>query len=75
MHTAGTLAEAMVICGLLESANIRSPGFVTPDPFPLREPPGTHGLDIVVLESQADEARRIIAEYLQGDSSAGESSA
>lgn len=68
-HTAGTIAEAMVIRGLLETANIRSPGSVTSNPFPLREPPeGSHGVEIYVLESQADEARRIINEYLQSDS-------
>jgi len=71
-HTAGTIAEAMVIRGLLETAKIKSPGSVTSDPFPLREPPeGTHGVEIYVLESQADEARKIIAEYLLGNSPAG----
>jgi len=67
-HTAGTSAEAMVIRGLLESAGIRSPGSVTMDPFPLREPPeGTHGTEILVLESQAEHARHIIAEYLKSN--------
>ena len=60
------MAEAMVIRGLLQSAGIVSPGSVSTDPFPLREPPeGTHGTEIVVLESHADEARRLIAEYLR----------
>jgi len=55
----------MVIRGLLESAGIASPASTSTDPFPLREPPkGTHGVEIQVLESQADEARRIIADYL-----------
>jgi hypothetical protein len=67
-HTAGTAAEAMVIRGLLESRGIRSPGSVTTDPFPLREPPeGTHGVEIFVLESQAEHARHVIAEYLKGN--------
>lgn len=67
-HTAGTPAEAMVIRGLLESAGIHSPGSVSSDPFPLRDvPEGTHGVEIYVLESQADEARRLIADYLQGN--------
>lgn len=67
-HAAGTLAEAMVIRALLESAGIPSPGSASPDPFPLREPPGgTHGVEILVLESQADEARRLIGEYLKGN--------
>lgn len=64
VHTAGTLAEAMVIRGLLETAGIRTPGSVSTDPFPMREPPeGTHGVEIFVLESEADEARRVISEY------------
>jgi Putative prokaryotic signal transducing protein len=68
VHTAGTIAEAMVIRGLLETAGIRSPGSVTTDPFPMREPPeGTHGTEILVLESQVEHARRIIAEYLKGN--------
>lgn len=66
VHTAGTLAEAMVIRSLLESEGIPSPGSASTDPFPLREPPeGTHGVEIYVLESQAEKARRIIAEHLQ----------
>jgi hypothetical protein len=65
VHTAGSMAEAMVIRGLLQSAGIFSPGSVSTDPFPLREPPeGTHGTEIVVLESHADEARHLIDEYL-----------
>jgi hypothetical protein len=65
VHTAGTLAEAMVIRSLLESERIPSPGSVSTDPFPLREPPeGTHGVEIYVLESHAEKARRIIAEHL-----------
>jgi hypothetical protein len=68
-HTAGTAAEAMVIRGLLESAGIQSPGSVSTDPFPLREPPeGTHGVEIFVLESQAEHARRVIEEYLKSNS-------
>lgn len=68
VHTAGSWTEAVVIRGLLESAGIASPGSVSTDPFPLREPPeGTHGTEIVVLESHADEARRIIADYLAGN--------
>jgi len=66
VHTAGTLAEAMVIRSLLESEGIPSPGSVSTDPFPLREPPeGTHGVESYVLESQAEKAGRIIAEHLQ----------
>lgn len=65
VHQAGTWTEAMVIRGLLESAGIESPASTSTDPFPMREPPkGTHGVEILVLSSQADDARRIIADYL-----------
>ena len=65
VHIAGTSTEAMVIRGLLESAGIISPPSTTTDVFPMREAPaGTHGGEIIVLESQAEEARRIIADYL-----------
>lgn len=67
VHYAGTSTEAMVIRGLLESAGISSPASTFTDPFPLRETPkGTHGSEIEVLASQAEEARRIISEYLSG---------
>jgi hypothetical protein len=66
VHTAGTTSEAMVIRGLLESEGISSPGSVSHDPFPLRETPeGTHGVEVYVLESRAEEAKKIIAEHLR----------
>ncbi len=65
VHHAATSAEAAVLRGLLESAGISSPPPTFTDPFPLRESPkGTHGVEILVLESQADDARQIIADYL-----------
>ncbi len=65
VHEAGTWTEALVIRGLLESAGIESPASTSTDPFPMREPPkGIHGVEILVLESQAEDARHIIAEYL-----------
>ena len=65
VHYAGTSTEAMVIRSLLESAGIASPATTFTDPYPLRESPkGTHGAEIQVLASQADEARRIIADYV-----------
>ncbi len=71
VHQAGSWTEAVVIRGLLRSYGIESPASTSTDPFPRCEPPkGTHGVEILVLESRADEARRIIAEYLasaQGD--------
>ena len=39
-----------------------------PTPFPsLKTPRSPHNLEIRVLESQADEARKVIAEYLAGN--------
>lgn len=74
-HIAGTTAEAMVIRGLLDSAGIYSPGSGSADPFPLREAPkGTHGVEIYVLESQAEEARRVIEEYRRSSDAANQSS-
>jgi hypothetical protein len=73
-HVAGTVEEAMVIRGLLASAGIDSPGSSSTDPFPVNEPlDGSHGDDVLVLESQADQARRLIAEYVK-DNSASSSS-
>ncbi len=67
VHEAGSWTEAVVILGLLRSVGIESPASTSSDPFPMREPPkGMRGVEILVLESQAEEARRIIAEYLVG---------
>lgn len=70
VHEAGSSTEAVVIRGLLESAGIASPASAGSEPFPMREPPkGFTETDIVVLESQADDARRVIADYAtSGDS-------
>ncbi|HVA72819.1 MAG TPA: hypothetical protein VNF02_06860 [Candidatus Limnocylindrales bacterium] len=68
IHSAGSATEAMVIRGLLESAGIKSPGSSNTDPFPMGEPgDGFHGSDVIVMESEADKARRIIAEYLKSN--------
>jgi hypothetical protein len=67
-YMAESASEAMVIRGLLESAGISSPGSVSADPFPIPEnPESPHGLEIIVLESQADEARALIEEYQKGN--------
>ena len=67
-HVAENATEALVIRGLLESKGIQSPGSVSTDPFPIPEnPEGPHNVEIFVLESQADEARRIIAEYQEAN--------
>lgn len=65
VHTAGSPTEAMVIRGLLESAGIRLPAATGGDPFPVNEShSGEASAAIEVLESQAEDARRIIADYL-----------
>ena len=63
VYEAPTMAETMVLRGLLKSAGIYAPDFDTVDPFPLHDPPeGWHSSEIWVPESQAEEARRIIGE-------------
>ena len=75
-YTAGSVSEAMVIRGLLESAGIHSPGSASTDPFPLNEAPeGTHGPEIFVRESQLAEAKKIIAESAKGNATAADSGA
>jgi hypothetical protein len=68
VYTAGSQSEAAVIRGLLESAGVPLPGPVSPDPFPLIDAAwsrgSTHGVEIYAFEPQAEEARRIIEEYL-----------
>lgn len=65
VHRASTSTEAMVIRGLLESAGLKVPDFSPGEPFPMHTLPGgmAEG-DILVLSSQAEDARRIIADYL-----------
>jgi hypothetical protein len=75
VHTADTSAEAIVIRGLLTSAGIDSPGSVSSDPFPLNEPPeGSHGVEIYARESQAEEAKQLIADYARGNTEDAQSS-
>ena len=63
IYEAPTIAETMVLRGLLTSAGIYAPDFDTVDPFPLHDPPeGWHSSEIWVPESQAEKTRRIIAE-------------
>ena len=73
-HVAGNAEEAMVIRGPLASNGIYSPGSESTDPFPLNEPlDASHGVDILVLESQANKARQLIEDYLK-DNAASSSS-
>lgn len=71
VYTAGSEPEAMVIRSLLESAGISLPAQVSPDPFPLTDANWSrgslHGVEIYVFESQHEEAREIIEEYLHRD--------
>lgn len=68
IHTAGSATEAMVLRGLLQSAGIESLDSATGDPFPMGEAgEAFHDSDVIVLESQAEEARKVIAEYLQSN--------
>lgn len=68
VHRATTSTEAMVIRGLLESAGLKVPDFSPGEPFPMHTPPaGMTDGDIVVLSSQAEDARRIIADYLASE--------
>jgi hypothetical protein len=68
VHRATTSTEAMVIRGLLESAGIKVPGSAPGEPFPMHTLPGgmAEG-DILVLSSQAEDARRIIADYVSSE--------
>jgi hypothetical protein len=73
-HIAGNTEEAMVIRGLLASAGIDSPGSSSTDPFPVSEPlDGSHGVDVLVLESQLKEAQKLIAEYAKDNTASAAS--
>jgi hypothetical protein len=68
---ATTMAEALVVRGLLQSAGIDSPDFDAADPFPMKEPPeGVHGAEVWVRESQAGDAARIIEKAKKSSGSA-----
>ena len=63
VYEAPTIAETIVLRGVLKSAGIYAPDFDTVDPFPMHDPPeGWHSSEVWVPESQAEEAVRIIAE-------------
>jgi hypothetical protein len=71
---APTITEATVVRSLLRSAGIFAPDFEAAEPFALHDPPeGWHDAEIWVPESQAMEARRVIAEARsQSGAEAGE---
>lgn len=65
VYRAESWTEAIVIRGLLESAGIESPPLTRTDPYPFSNPPADFpGAEVLVRESDVDEARRIIDEYL-----------
>ena len=65
VHKAGSPTEAIVVRGLLESAGIRLPETTGGDASAANDPlSGTAGVDIEVPQSRAEQARRIIADYL-----------
>ncbi|MGA7625053.1 MAG: DUF2007 domain-containing protein [Candidatus Acidiferrales bacterium] len=68
-YTAESATEAMVIRSLLQSAGILTPGLVSTDPFPIPENPEDPHTEILVPQSQVDQARKIIAEYQVGNTS------
>ncbi|HVB87905.1 MAG TPA: hypothetical protein VNK23_14695 [Candidatus Dormibacteraeota bacterium] len=73
VHIAGSIGEAMVIRSLLESEGIRSPVSGSNNIFAESEPAGGRGVEVYAFESQAEEARVLIGEYLQAaQSSAGD---
>ena len=68
VHHAATSAEAMVIRGLLESAGIETVDFAIGKPLTMHaHPTGFRPDDIAVLASEAEDAKRIISEYLSAN--------
>jgi len=68
VHTSRSWTEAVVVRGLLQSEGIAATelGLGTPSPLPDLAPL-LYGIEIFVVASQADRARRLIAEYLAGE--------
>ncbi len=65
VHEAGSWTEFLVLRSLLASEGIESLAPNAADPFPMRQPPeGWQSLGIIVLESQAEKARGVIADHL-----------
>jgi hypothetical protein len=67
VFTAGTWTEAVVVRGLLESSGIPSPALGDGNPSTMQDLfPTLNRIEIYALESQAERARKVIAEYLEG---------
>lgn len=73
VHAADSFGEAIVIRGLLESAGFRSPGPPSSHLLPVSETSSSSGKDVYALESEAEEARKLIQEYLRTGASESES--
>ena len=66
---APTITEATVVRSLLQSAGIFAPDFESAEPFVLHDPPqGWHDAEVWVPESQAEEARVLIAQARRDNS-------
>jgi hypothetical protein len=64
VHTVRSWTEAVVVRGLLMSAGIESPELGNSGVSPMPDlAPLLQGIDIYALESQAEAARRVIADY------------
>ncbi len=67
VHVARSWAEAVVVRGLLENCGIASPDLGDGNPSQLPSLGSfLYGIEIYALESQAERARQLIAEYLAG---------
>jgi hypothetical protein len=65
VHTARSWTEAVVVRGLLESAGIAATELGVGNPGPIPDlAPLLYGIEIHVLQSQANAARELIAEFL-----------
>ena len=65
VHTCRSWTEAVVVRALLESAGIAATELGVGNPSPMPDlAPILYGIEIYVLESHADRARQMIAEYL-----------
>ena len=75
VHTVRSWTEAIVVRGLLKSSGIESPELGNSGPSPMPDlAPILQGIDIYALASQAEQARRLIAEYFAESAWEGEPS-
>lgn len=73
VHTARSWVEAVVVRGLLESGGIPATELGAGSPSPVPDlAPLLYGIEIHVLQSQAEAARKLIAEYLANSEPTGD---